>query len=294
MSGALPKFQFNFYSEPQFVSSNKRIVNKNIAANGIAYSSPSKISHYLKQAKGGDGRDFLQFGDNKTDFLKIPNGGIVKPEDCGVWGGKLYRISYAPKSSSEKEVVLRGVVSGWWMEWEAFNNLVKSAGSPADLLQMCRFQLALGRELSMDTTRFISVPVKKPLAAYLGRAAPTSKDYGSSFPTLYGNPTVKQLFIPGLNDVNNQPDQHVIKDGLHVDGTNSWDAVGVSSRFGRMSNRTEAAGNAFHLGQPPAITLWRTDLPVRNSSPNNLGFGPGWTRTSTAEAKAPAARPLWR
>jgi hypothetical protein len=53
MSGALPKFQSNFYSKPQYVSSNKRIVNKNIAANGIAYSSPSKIMHYLNQAKAG-------------------------------------------------------------------------------------------------------------------------------------------------------------------------------------------------------------------------------------------------
>ena len=89
----------------------------------------------------------------------------------------------------------------------------------------------------MDTTRFISVPVIKPLAGYLGRAAPTSKDYGSSFPILYGNPTVKQLFIPGVNDVNNQPDQHVIKDGLNVDGTNSWDAVGVFNLFGTSSDQ---------------------------------------------------------
>ncbi len=236
MSGALPRFQSNFYSKPQFVSSNKPIVNKNIAANGIAYSSPSKIAHYFEQAKGGEGRDFLQFGDNKTDFLNIPNGGIVKPEDCGIWGGTLYRISYAPKGSSEKEVVQRGVASGWWMDWETFNNLIKSADSPADLLQMCRSQLALGRELSIDTTRFISVPVIKPFAGYLGRAAPTSKDYGSSFPILYGNPTVKQYFLPGINDLNNQPDQHVIKSGLNVDGTNSWDAVGVFSRFGPMSD----------------------------------------------------------
>jgi hypothetical protein len=121
-------------------------------------------------------------------------------------------------------------------ERETFNDLMKSVDSPADLLQMCRFQLALGRELSMDTTRFISVPVIKPFAGYLGRAAPTSKDYGSSFPILYGNPTVKQLYIPGVNDLNNQPDQHVIKDGFNVDGTNSWDAVGVLSRFGTMSD----------------------------------------------------------
>ena len=115
MSGALPKFQFNFYSKPQFVIPNKRIVNKNIAANGKAYSSPSKITYYLKQAKGGDGRDFLQFGDNKTDFLNVPNGGIVKPEECGVWGGKLYRISYAPKGSPRRRLssVELPVVGGW-------------------------------------------------------------------------------------------------------------------------------------------------------------------------------------
>jgi hypothetical protein len=118
------------------------------------------------------------------------------------------------------------------MDWETFNNLIKSADSPADLLQMCRFQLALGRELRMDTTRFISVPVIKPLAGYLGRASPASADHGSSFPILCGNPTIKQLFIPGLNDINNQPDQHVIKDGFNVDGTNSWDAVGVFNQFG--------------------------------------------------------------
>jgi hypothetical protein len=34
--------------------------------------------------------------------------------------------------------------------------------------------------------------------------------------------------------------------------------------------------------------------PVRNSSPSSLGFGPGSTRTSTAEVTAPAAVPLRR
>ena len=34
--------------------------------------------------------------------------------------------------------------------------------------------------------------------------------------------------------------------------------------------------------------------PIRNSSPNDLDCRPDWTRTSTAEALAPAARPLWQ
>jgi hypothetical protein len=217
----------------RLVSPSRAIANKQFAMNGSAYGTPDKVKHYLQKAKGcGLLRDFLGHGGNKTDYLGVANGGIFKPQDTAIWNGTLFRIAFTRAKAPESEVVKNGVSGEWWMERETFLGIVSKVDSPSELLEELRAELALGFKLELDTTKIIATPVNGPVAAYMGQGNVTSDRYDAAqFPILYGNPLVKQLFIPGIRDLNNQADANVIQSSFDIDATNSYDAVGAMARF---------------------------------------------------------------
>lgn len=216
----------------RLVSPSRRIINKQYAMNGSAYSNLEKRQHYLNKAMGGSPRDFPNHGGTKTSYYSVANGGILQPEDTAIWNGSLIRIAFTPPNARESEVVNLGISGEWWMERGTFMEIVNKVESPAELLEQLRAELALGYRLQMHTTRIISAHVKGPIAAYMGQGNVTSDRYDERFPILYGNPFLKQLFIPGIRDQENKADGTIIHSAFDVDATNTYDAVGVVAKFG--------------------------------------------------------------
>lgn len=217
----------------KLISSTKRISDKKFAANAIAYSTPDHVNHYLSIAKGGKRRDFEDYGSNKTTYIGVPNGGIVKPQDVGLWGGSVYRIAFAKKGTPEKEVVEKAVSSGWWFSYETAAYFRHKAKTPAELLELVRAELALGFKLEDETTRILSVQIAAPTASYMGSGNPTSANYEIvDFPIYYGNPHLPQYYIPGLQDLNGTASKDVIDKVFDQRTSNLQNAIEFLNRPG--------------------------------------------------------------
>ena len=218
----------------RLVQASDAIVNKVYAQNGSAYASADRIAHYLAKAKGGAApRDFRAHGANATDYLDIPNGGIRIPQDSAVWQGQIFRVAYVENPRAREADVVNTALSGaWWMTRETFMYVLAKVASPAELLEQLRAVFALGFTLHAATTRIVSAPVAGPTAIYKGQGNPASDGYdATTFPIRHGDPTINQIFIPGIRDTGDRPDRAVIHSVFKVDATNSWDAAGVMARF---------------------------------------------------------------